>query len=363
MIVDDSAVVRGLVSRWLSEAPDIEIVSTQRNGKMALEALAAANPDIIILDIEMPEMDGMTALPQILKQKPNTVVIMASTLTRRNAEISLKALSLGARDYIPKPEAQHGMVTADDFRRDLLDKIRALAPRGRRAPGTPAAAPASGAQTPRPRNLTAPPAAAPISLRSPSVVRPRVLLIGSSTGGPPALTSVLQTLGADGSQVPILITQHMPPTFTGILAEHLGRATGRPAAEGQDREPIAPGRIYVAPGGKHMFIEPGAVPMIRLDDGPPVNFCKPAVDPMFESAAKVYGASTLALVLTGMGHDGAEGGRAVAAAGGTVVAQDEASSVVWGMPGATARAGVCSAVLPLDRIPGQLSKYLKGIKA
>jgi len=155
----------------------------------------------------------------------------------------------------------------------------------------------------------------------------------------------------------------MPPTFTGILAEHLGRATGRPAAEGKNGEPILPGRIYVAPGGKHMLVGGGAVPSIRLDDGPPVNFCKPAVDPFFQSAAGVYGAAALAVVLTGMGHDGAEGGRAVAAAGGTVIAQDEASSVVWGMPGATARAGVCSAVLPLDRIPGQLTKYLKGIKA
>lgn len=361
MVVDDSAVVRGLVTRWLGEANDIEVVSAQRNGKTALEALGSADPDVIILDIEMPEMDGLTALPEILRKKPDAVVIMASTLTRRNAEISLKALSLGARDYIPKPEAQHGMVTADDFRRDLLEKIRALAPRRPGAP-RPAVARAPDPETPRPKNITAP-ASGPISLRNPSSVRPRVLVIGSSTGGPPALTSVLQTLGADGADVPILITQHMPPTFTGILAEHLTRATGRLAAEGKDGEPITAGRIYVAPGGRHMIVESGAVPTIRLTDGPPVNYCKPAVDPLFESVAKTYGSATLALVLTGMGHDGAAGGRAVAAAGGTVIAQDEASSVVWGMPGATARTGVCSAVLPLDRIPGQLSRYLKGMKA
>ena len=365
MVVDDSAIVRGLVSRWLGEAADIEVVSTQRNGQKALDALAAADPEVIILDIEMPEMDGMTALPQILRQKPNVAVIMASTLTRRNAEISLKALSLGARDYLPKPEAQHGMVTADDFRRDLLDKVRALAPRRRTAPASsPAAAPR--AATPS-RAATSKPDAAlpsgPISLRNPSSVRPRALLIGSSTGGPPALTAVLEALGKTTISVPILITQHMPPTFTGILAEHLARASGLPAAEGKHGEPITAGRIYVAPGGHHMVVEGGAVPSIRIDDSPPVNYCKPAVDPLFDSGAQVYGAATLALVLTGMGHDGAEGGRAVAAAGGTVVAQDEASSVVWGMPGATARAGVCSAVLPLDRIPGQIADYLKGIKA
>jgi two-component system, chemotaxis family, protein-glutamate methylesterase/glutaminase len=361
MVVDDSAIVRGLVTRWLGEASDIEVVSTQRNGQKALDALAAADPEVIILDIEMPEMDGMTALPQILRQKPNIAVIMASTLTRRNAEISLKALSLGARDYIPKPEAQHGMVTADDFRRDLLDKVRALAPRRRTAPGSAPRAVSAGRTAPAKPSPAIP--SGPISLRNPSSVRPRVLLIGSSTGGPPALTAVLEAFGKTPVSVPILITQHMPPTFTGILAEHLARASGLPAAEGQHGEPISPGRIYVAPGGRHMLIEGGTVPSIRLDDSPPVNYCKPAVDPLFESGAKAYGAATLALVLTGMGHDGAEGSRAVAATGGTVVAQDEASSVVWGMPGATARAGVCSAVLPLDRIPGQIANYLKGIKA
>ena len=363
MIVDDSAVVRGLISRWLGEASDIEVVSVQRNGKAAVNAIESADPDVVILDVEMPEMDGMTALPLLLGKKSNLVVIMASTLTRRNAEISLKALSLGARDYIPKPEAQHGMVTASEFRRDLVEKIRALAPRPAIRPGK--AAPAPAPATARPAGATARPApaaaaSAPIKLRDKSKVKPRILVIGSSTGGPPALTSVLQALGEAGAQVPILITQHMPPTFTGILAEHLTRAAGRPAAEGKDGEPITAGRIYVAPGGKHMLVDGGSIPKIRLDDGPPINYCKPAVDPLFETAAKVYGSATLSLVLTGMGHDGAEGGRAVAAAGGTVLAQDEATSVVWGMPGATARAGVCSAVLPLDRIPGQLANLLKG---
>jgi len=370
MIVDDSAVVRGLVTRWLGEVSDIDVVSTQRNGQMALDALIGANPDVVVLDIEMPEMDGMTALPQILKKRPGTIVIMASTLTRRNAEISLKALSLGASDYIPKPEAQHGMVTAETFREDLLAKIRALAPRRRSTP-QPGAAPAArdtarAAAAPRPAPAKAGWASGgsgPIVLRKPSSVRPRVLLVGSSTGGPPALTFLFEKLASLCKTIPVLITQHMPPTFTGILAEHLARASGSPAAEGKDGEPVVAGRIYVAPGGRHMVIEPGATPAIRLTDGPPVNFCKPAVDPLFESGAQAYGPATLAVVLTGMGHDGAEGGRRVADAGGTVIAQDEETSVVWGMPGATARAGVCSAVLPLNRIPGQIENYAKGINA
>lgn len=354
MVVDDSAVVRGLVSRWLSEAPDIEVVSLQRNGRAAVEAIDEADPDIVILDIEMPEMDGMTALPLILRKKPGIPVVMASTLTRRNAEISLKALSLGARDYLPKPEGQHGMVSADDFRQQLLAKIRALA-------------------TPRPglvRKAAAPQAAAPaparpevaIALRPASAVRPRVLLIGSSTGGPPALTRLMEQLGGKLAGIPVLITQHMPPTFTGILAEHIAKASGRPAAEGKDGEPIVAGRIYVAPGGHHMLVQGGPEPRIRLDDGPPVNFCRPAVDPLFSTAASVYGPATLALVLTGMGQDGANGARTIATAGGTVLAQDEATSVVWGMPGATAKAGVCSAVLPLDQIAGRVSQLLMGLR-
>ena len=355
VVVDDSAVVRGLISRWIEAEADIEIVSLHRNGRLAVEAIETDNPDVVILDIEMPEMDGLTALPLLLRKKPGLPVIMASTLTRRNAEISLKALTLGARDYIPKPEAQHGLVTADDFRRDLLAKIRALAPRRRQRRHATALTAETHAAA------AAKPAAEPaIALRAASTVLPRIIVIGSSTGGPPALSATLKALGPAGQSVPILITQHMPPTFTGILAEHLARAAGRPAAEAIDGEPILAGKIYVAPGGKHMLVKAGAAPTIRLDDGPPINFCKPAVDPLFASAAEAYGPATLGLVLTGMGHDGAEGGCRIAAGGGTVIAQDEATSVVWGMPGAAARAGICSAVLPLDAIPGKLAGLLKG---
>jgi two-component system, chemotaxis family, protein-glutamate methylesterase/glutaminase len=191
-----------------------------------------------------------------------------------------------------------------------------------------------------------------------------VLLIGSSTGGPQALNVVVAQLGGVIDRAPVLITQHMPPTFTTILAEHLARASSRPAHEAIDREPVLPGRIYVAPGGRRMTVErANNQPVIALNDGPPINFCKPAVDPLFASASRVWGAPVLALVLTGMGSDGAHGAADVVAAGGSVIAQDEATSVVWGMPGAAAHAGVCAAVMPLEQIAGRVTRMFAGERA
>lgn len=363
MIVDDSAVVRGLVSRWLNDADGIEVVGTAPNGRNAVDRIGRYRPDIVILDIEMPEMDGLTALPLLLKNMPGVSIIMASTLTRRNAEVSLKALSLGASDYIPKPEGNSGVTTSTDFRREIVEKVKVLGARAKRSQPKPALVQPA---TPAPAERTAVKDTKDstddsIALKPSSRVPPRVLLIGSSTGGPPALAKLLGQLGDAGAQLPILITQHMPPTFTAILAEHLSKATGRQAAEGVNGEPIVAGRIYVAPGGQHMVVG-GTVaePRIRLNDDPPVNFCRPAVDPLFMSAAKVFGASCLSVVLTGMGHDGADGGVAIADGGGTVIAQDKASSVVWGMPGATAHAGCCAAVLPLDQIAYKLQTLIGG---
>lgn len=357
MVVDDSAVVRGLVARWLGEVPGIQVVSTQRTGKAALEALDAAAPDVVVLDIEMPEMDGLTALPLILRKMPSVVVIMASTLTRRNAEISLKAMALGARDYVAKPEGAHGLIGQQEFRRELAGKVLALGRRRRRPPGIARQRPEAAAQTP---STKAPPVSTEIVLRPVSKARPRVLVIGSSTGGPPALTEVVKTLGSAAGSVPILIAQHMPPTFTAIMAEQLGRVSGLPSGEGTDGEVLMPGRIYVAPGGYHMRIAPGDTPVLRLDDGPPINYCRPSVDPLFQSAADIYASATLGLVLTGMGHDGMDGAKTIADRGGTVIAQDEASSVVWGMPGAAARAGACAAILALDRIGQHLAGLITG---
>jgi two-component system chemotaxis response regulator CheB len=361
MVVDDSVVVRGLVSRWIEEEPGLAVAASLRNGRDAVDQLERVDPDVVILDIEMPELDGISALPLMLAKKRDLVVIMASTLTRHNAEISLRALSLGAADYIPKPETNRGVTTSASFRRELIEKIRELG--GRRRRRRPPRAPATAAPAPQPAQRAPEPAApsAPIKLRPFAPTPPRVLVIGSSTGGPQALTAVVSNLRGLIPRVPVLITQHMPPTFTTILAEHIARAGGCPAHEGIDGEPVAAGTIYVAPGGKHMqAVKRDNGVFIALDDGPMVNYCKPAVDPLFRSAARTWGSAVLALVLTGMGQDGSKGGAEIVAQGGSVIAQDEASSVVWGMPGAAANAGICSAVLPLDQIAPRIVRLFSG---
>jgi two-component system chemotaxis response regulator CheB len=314
----------------------------------------------------MPVLDGISALPQLLAKKRDLIVIMASTLTRRNAEISFKALSLGASDYIPKPETTREPAAADIFHHDLIQKIRSFGAKLRRAaPASPSLAPshAPAHDKAMPRSAAAPAHAshAPLVRRAFSPHAPRVLLIGSSTGGPQALMALVTELGPVIDRFPVLITQHMPPTFTTILAEHLARSSRRPAHEAIDGETIKPGQIYLAPGGRHMrVVRHGADAAIALDDGPPVNFCKPAVDPLFTSAIDIWQGGTLALVLTGMGSDGMRGGKDIVAAGGSVIAQDEASSVVWGMPGAVANAGVCAAILPLNQIAPKLVRLFAG---
>src|SRR5712691_158581 len=377
MVVDDAVVVRGLVSRWIGEEPGLQVVASLRTGRQAVDQVERANPDVVILDVEMPELDGISALPLLLQKKRDLVVIMASTLTRRNAEISLKALSLGAADYIPKPQSNREVTTSAAFRRELIEKIRILGGRRRRiADGVPArkqtAQPGApflpGAEAPAGTDGAAviplPLAQPAIKLRPFSPVTPRVLLIGASTGGPQALTALVSRLAPVIDRAPVLITQHMPPTFTTILAEHLARASGRPAHEPTDGEAIAAGTIYLAPGGRHMRVaKRQGASVIALDDGPPVNFCKPAVDPLFKSATEIWGNAILAAILTGMGHDGTDGAADIAAAGGSVIAQDETTSVVWGMPGSAAHAGVCSAVLPIDQIARKIVRLFQGDRA
>jgi two-component system chemotaxis response regulator CheB len=358
LVVDDAVVVRGLVSRWIEEEPGLALAGSLRNGREAVDQILRINPDVVVLDIEMPELDGISALPLLIEKKRDLIVIMSSTLTRHNAEITLKALSLGAADYIPKPETNRGVTTSVEFRRHLIEKIRALGGRRRRVVRAPEPAAVSRPATPVPH---ARPAAAPIKLRAFSSIPPRVLTIGSSTGGPQALIAVISKLRDVILRAPLLITQHMPPTFTTILAEHIARASGLPAREGVEGEAVLAGNIYVAPGARHMTVtKTNGHPVIALDDGPLVNFCKPAVDPLFASVARVWGPATLAVVLTGMGSDGARGGADIVAVGGSVIAQDEATSVVWGMPGAAAHAGICAAVLPLDQIPARISRLFSG---
>ncbi len=358
MIVDDSAVVRGLVTRWVGEDPDMEACGRFSNGKLAVDGILKCDPDVVVLDIEMPVMDGLTALPQLLTHKPGVKVIIASTLTRRNAEVSLKALSLGATDYIPKPETNRGVTTSQEFRDELLRKVKAVVPHKRARPST-----ARDTVQPRTAETKAEAAtdAGAYPLRTFSRVTPKILAVGSSTGGPQALAKLIEVIGPALRSVPCVITQHMPPTFTSILAEHLGRASGLSSKEGEDGEKIAPGSIYVAPGGLHMkVVQTGSGPELKLYDGPMINYCKPAVDPLFESVSKVFGPAVLGLVLTGMGHDGAAGAKVIADAGGSIIAQDQATSVVWGMPGATAEIGACAAILPLEEIGPKTNSLLRG---
>ncbi len=349
MICDDSATARGVIARMLETDPGIRVVARVANGHLAIEELKRTKVDVLILDIEMPVLDGMSALPLLLKADPGLMIIMASTLTTRGADIAMRALRLGAADYVPKPSSI-GTAGDDSFRLQIISKVKGLA-RLRQHATLPL----------RP--------AAPIMTRPAAVLAPKMLAIGSSTGGPQALFILIQALGRSVN-VPVILTQHMPATFTPILAEHITRLGGLPCAEAKDGEPLLPGRIYLAPGDRHLIVEPGQSrtvvasiagnpPWARLSTDPLENFCRPSVDPMLRSAASVCGGRVLVAMLTGMGHDGLAGTRSVVEAGGAAVAQDEATSVVWGMPGAIARAGLCHAVLPLPRIASKLLEMLR----
>jgi len=349
MIVDDAIVVRRLLARWIDAEPDLTVAACLRTGREAVEQVQKIDPDVVVLDVEMPELDGISALPLLLRKKRNLIVIMASALTRRCAEVSLRALSLGAADYVPKPEAATDAPTSAAFQRELIEKIRSLGgrDRARMESQRSGAAKALG----RPDRGSAVAEIATFALRPFARVLPQVLAIGSSTGGPQALTTLIQQLAATLERVPILVTQHMPPTFTTVLAEHLARISGRRVREAEHGEAVVAGSVYVAPGGRHMRVVRGRNGIsIALGDDPPINFCKPAVDPLLASAAACWGAGTLAVILTGMGADGADGAHKIVAAGGSVIAQNEATSAVWGMPRAVAQAGLCSAILPLPEI-------------
>ena len=376
MIVDDAVVVRGLFTRWIETEPDFELVASLRTGREAVNQVERANPDVVVLDVEMPELDGISALPLLFEKKRDLVVIMASTVTRRNAEISLRALALGAADYIPKPPSVREVTVSADFRRELIEKIRQLGQRALRR-GDPRARPAPAVTRPAPvppPDVRAPSivpetrwAAAPdmdagkIVLRPMPLTPPRVLVVGASTGGPQALHAIVARIAAVIERAPVLITQHMPPTFTAILAEHLGRVVKSPVHEARAGQPVEAGNVYIAPGGHHMRVaRNGGATAIVIDDGPPINFCKPSVDPLFASAAELWGPKVLGLMLTGMGADGLSGSRALVAAGGNVLAQDEATSVVWGMPGQVAHAGLASALLPIEEIAPRLNRLFAG---
>lgn len=357
MLVDDSAVVRGMITKVLEADPGIRVVSSSQNGEVAVSSVTKTRPDVILLDVEMPVMDGLTALPKLLAAHPGARVVMCSSLTEKGATITLQAMRLGAVECIAKPTSRDTGV-GSTFHRQLLDIVKglgiasarkaSLATRPTASPAS-AGAPALPGRTPL---FVSPGQPKTFTLRNDSMAykgKPAIVAIGSSTGGPQALFDVTKHL--KGIDVPIVITQHMPATFTRILAQHIQQQSGIQAQEGSEGMRIEAGKVYVAPGGLHMeIVEREGKPVIRLSDSPPENFCKPAVDPMFRSLVKLYGRKVLGLILTGMGSDGLKGGQALVESGGRLIAQDEASSVVWGMPGAVAMSGICSAVLPLKDI-------------
>lgn len=364
MIVDDSAIIRGLYRRIVAEEPDLEIVADASNGQMAIDRLKTTHVDAVIMDIEMPVMDGLSAIPGLLQVDPSVCIIMSSTLTERNAEAGLKAIKAGAKDYVQKPTSKADVATDGAFRLELVNKVKSLGrvsqndPTRKARPGVKTTSSAAAPVAPRPK-----PAAGPVSLRSPGRSKPRILVVGSSTGGPQALDKFFSNLDRS-LKMPILVVQHMPPKFTTILCSHIQSASGWPCREAVDGDKLVPGEIRMAPGGYHMVIAgSSASPVLKLNEDPPENFCRPAVDPMFRSASKYFGADVLGVVLTGMGNDGAKGGQVIVDGGGTVIAQDEATSVVWGMPGAAAAAGICAAVLPLAELPGKVKKLTMGMAA
>jgi len=346
MLVDDSSVIRGALTRIINDVDGIEVVRSVSDGQAAVTIVGSLKPDVLILDIEMPVMDGLTALPKILQASPKTKVIMFSSLTEKGATVTLEALRLGAVECLVKPSSATDVGPGSDFQNQMIGLIRNLVPHKSNAANTNSTSPIAQTTTPVPKP------GSPVVLRQdPGLYRgkPAVLAIGSSTGGPQALFNVLKH--CNGFDIPIVITQHMPATFTRILAQHIQQHTGIEAHEGADGMDVEPGKAYVAPGGKHMIfsMEDGRL-RIKLDDGPQVNFCKPAVDPMYQSIIGHYGQKVLGVILTGMGHDGIGGGELLAKEHGRLIAQDEATSVVWGMPGAVAQAGYCTEILPLDDI-------------
>ena len=353
LVVDDSALVRRLVTAVLDEADGIHVVGTAANGEIALRKVDELKPDLVTLDIEMPVMDGLQTLEQLRELYPKLPVIMFSTLTERGASSTLDALERGARDYVTKP-ANVGSVTAsmDAVRAQLVPKIVSLCHRPD-LPGTPAL-PSQPRRSAAAGPLPGPRQGAAAVLRDPGQ-RIDVLTIGVSTGGPDALTTVLSGLPGD-LEVPVLVVQHMPPVFTKHFAERLDSRCALSVSEARAGDPVEPGRVLLAPGDFHMRLHrAGERTVVSLDQGTREHYCRPSVDVLFRSVVEGYGAHVLALVLTGMGSDGASACGDVVDAGGTVFVQDERTSVVWGMPGAVAGAGLAHRILPVADIASAVS--------
>ena len=344
LVVDDSVVVRKLLSEALASSAEVQVAGTASSGAIALAKIPQLNPDVITLDIEMPGLNGIQTLAEIRKMYPKLPVIMFSTLTERGAAITLEALAQGASDYMTKPTNSESLASAmERVRSELTAKIVSLAGRGRTGPAL---------------------------AKSPSPVRRRsghpridILAIGTSTGGPNALAEVIPHLPGD-FPVPVVVVQHMPPLFTRLLAERLNSQSQLPVQEAEAGKMLVPGQVWIAPGNYHMTVaRKGAGVSLNLNQDPPENSCRPAVDVLFRSVAQTYGANVLGVVMTGMGSDGARGAAHIRDAGGEVVVQDEASSVVWGMPGAVVEAGTADKICPLPEISVEIVRRVSSSRS
>jgi two-component system chemotaxis response regulator CheB len=344
LVVDDSSVIRKVVTEALAADPQIQVVGQAVDGRQAVEQVATLKPDAVTMDIEMPVMNGIEAVRIIRRSQPRIPIVMFSTLTERGASATLDALAAGASDYVTKPSNTGGFEQSKQSIRDeLIPKLKALTGTHRAATGA------------APRAI---PPTRPAGSGKARTGPFQALVIGCSTGGPDALAKVLPALPAD-LPVPVLIVQHMPPLFTRLLAQRLDTHCKLTVTEAAAGDPVLPGRVLIAPGGKHLTVRRvGAGAQVHLNEDPPENFCRPAVDVLFRSASQVYGDRLFGVVLTGMGRDGEKGSTVIRQAGGEIIIQDEASSVVWGMPGAVAMAGQADKVLPLSRLGQEIAAIL-----
>ena len=343
LLVDDAVVVRKVLAQAIGQDPALEVAATAVNGRVALTKFSSVHPDIVLLDIEMPEMDGLETVRELRKLDARVPIIMFSTLTEHGASVTLEALALGATDYVTKPSNLDGAATLEAVTSELIPKIRVLC----HVPGalsvlTPVVKPAFPVVFVPPQSRLLPPA--------------KIVVIGVSTGGPDALARLLPTLPANLS-APVLIAQHMPAVFTAMLASRLSSKSQLPVRECVSGETVASGCAVIAPGDFHMVVQQEkGVPFLKTYQGPRENFCRPSVDVLFRSAAAIFGDRVLAVVLTGMGQDGLKGCEMLRAAGARIYVQDESTSVVWGMPGFVARAGLADKILPLDQVGAEIAR-------
>jgi two-component system chemotaxis response regulator CheB len=354
LVVDDTIMYRKVVGDILAEIPGVEVVGTANNGKIALTRIASLKPDLITLDVEMPVMDGLETLQEIVNNFPDVGVIMLSTLTKRGSEITMKALELGAFDFIAKPDAEAKLENEQMLRNALLPRIKAYAKRQELR--------ILLKQRVRPSGLVTPPPPKPsvtTAVPSKRTAKSKAVAIGISTGGPNALTKMLPQLPKLG--VPVFVVQHMPPVFTKSLAESLDAKCQYEVREAEHNDTVRPDVIYIAPGGKHMRVASGTggAKIIQITDDPPENNCKPAVDYMFRSVAREYGALVTGVIMTGMGGDGTLGLRVLKSFGAVTIGQDEESCVVYGMPKTAVEAGVVDVVAPLSMIAPEIIRTVR----